>query len=45
MAQATIPLGELGAPQDVAPAVAFLCSEGARYITGQCLAINGGLYM
>jgi 3-oxoacyl-[acyl-carrier protein] reductase len=44
-AQATIPLGELGKPEDVAPAVAFLCTEGARYITGQCLAVNGGLYM
>ncbi|MEW5854017.1 MAG: 3-oxoacyl-[acyl-carrier-protein] reductase [Myxococcota bacterium] len=44
-AQATIPLGELGKPEDVAPAVAFLCSDGARYITGQCLAVNGGLYM
>lgn len=44
-AQATIPLGELGKPEDVAPAVAFLCSDGARYITGQCIGINGGLYM
>jgi len=44
-AQATIPLGELGKPEDIAPAVAFLCSDGARYITGQCIGINGGLYM
>jgi 3-oxoacyl-[acyl-carrier protein] reductase len=44
-AQATIPLGELGNAEDVAPAVAFLASDGARYITGQCIAVNGGLYM
>ncbi|MBI5494077.1 MAG: 3-oxoacyl-[acyl-carrier-protein] reductase [Deltaproteobacteria bacterium] len=45
MAQMAIPMGELGTPEDIAPGVAFLCSDGARYITGQVLAINGGLYM
>jgi 3-oxoacyl-[acyl-carrier protein] reductase len=44
-AEATIPAGELGNPEDIAPAVAFLASDGARYITGQCIGINGGLYM
>ncbi len=38
-----IPLGYLGAPQDVAEAVAFLASEGARYITGQVLGVDGGM--
>lgn len=39
-----IPLGRLGCVQDVAEAVAFLASERAAYITGQVLAVNGGLY-
>ncbi len=38
-----IPLNRLGTPADVAPAVAFLASEKANYITGQVLAIDGGL--
>ena len=41
----TIPLGRLGAPDDVAGAVAFLCSDDAAWITGQVLGINGGLVM
>lgn len=40
-----IPLRELGAPDDVAEAVKFLASERARYITGQVIHVNGGLYM
>ena len=39
-----IPLGRLGTAQDVADAVAFLASDKAAYITGQGLAVNGGLY-
>jgi 3-oxoacyl-[acyl-carrier protein] reductase len=40
----SIPLGRIGTPEDVAAAVAFLASPGAAYITGQVLAVNGGLY-
>lgn len=40
----SIPLGRLGSAQDVADAVAFLASDRASYITGQVLAVNGGLY-
>jgi 3-oxoacyl-[acyl-carrier protein] reductase len=38
-------LGRLGAPADIAAAVAFLASPGAAYITGETLHVNGGLYM
>jgi 3-oxoacyl-[acyl-carrier protein] reductase len=41
----TIPLGLLGDPSDVAHAVAFLASPASRYITGQVLGINGGMYL
>lgn len=40
-----IPLGRIGTPEDVAACVRFLASPGASYITGQVLAVNGGLYM
>ena len=40
-----IPLGRLGAPQDIADAVAFLASAQAGYITGTELHVNGGMYM
>ncbi|MDR1856045.1 MAG: 3-oxoacyl-[acyl-carrier-protein] reductase [Desulfovibrio sp.] len=39
-----IPLKRMGTPQDIAEAVAFLVSERAGYITGQVLAVNGGMY-
>jgi 3-oxoacyl-[acyl-carrier protein] reductase len=38
-----IPLGYFGSPGDVAEAVSFLASEGARYITGQVLGVDGGM--
>jgi NAD(P)-dependent dehydrogenase (short-subunit alcohol dehydrogenase family) len=37
-----VPLGHMGVPDDVAEAVAFLASDGARFITGQKLSVNGG---
>ncbi|WIM88209.1 SDR family NAD(P)-dependent oxidoreductase [Candidatus Mycobacterium wuenschmannii] len=40
-----IPLGYLGTGADIAAAVGFLCSEEARYITGQVLGVNGGAVM
>ncbi|HYJ94657.1 MAG TPA: SDR family oxidoreductase, partial [Vicinamibacterales bacterium] len=40
-----IPLQRLGTPQDIASAVCFLASDEAAYITGQVIAVNGGMYM
>jgi 3-oxoacyl-[acyl-carrier protein] reductase len=40
-----IPMGRIGSDADVAHAVAFLASEGAGYITGHVLDVNGGMYM
>ncbi|MDR5814026.1 MULTISPECIES: 3-oxoacyl-ACP reductase FabG [unclassified Caballeronia] len=42
---ASIPLGRLGSPEDIAHAVAFLASPYAGYITGTTLHVNGGMYM
>ena len=42
---AAIPMRQLGKPEDIAEAVAFLASDAAAYITGQTLHVNGGLAM
>lgn len=42
---AQIPLGEFGEVDDIAGAILFLCSDAARYITGQVIHVNGGFYM
>ncbi len=43
--KAQIPLGNLGSPEDVAGAVAYLVSRAGSYMTGQTLHVNGGMYM
>lgn len=43
--ESRIPLRRIGTPDDVAAAVCFLASDEASYITGQVLAVNGGMYM
>lgn len=40
---AEVPIGRLGRPEEFAALVAFLCGEPARYITGQTIAVDGGL--
>lgn len=40
-----IPAGRLGANEEVADAIVFLCSDAARYIHGQTMEVNGGQYM
>jgi 3-oxoacyl-[acyl-carrier protein] reductase len=40
-----VPVRRLGTPDDVAAAVAFLCSREAGFITGECLDVNGGFYI
>lgn len=41
----SIPLGFLGEPSDIASVVSFLASPGSRYVTGQVIGVNGGMYM
>ncbi|ROS00061.1 3-oxoacyl-[acyl-carrier-protein] reductase [Sinobacterium caligoides] len=43
--QANIPVGRLGAPEEIASVVSFLASEGAAYVTGETIQVNGGMYM
>ena len=40
-----IPLGRLGAPEEIGALVAFLCSDVAGYITGETIHVNGGMHM
>jgi len=40
-----VPLGRIANPEDVAPLVAFLAGDGANYITGQCIHVDGGMVM
>ena len=42
---ATIPLGRAGTDADIASAVVFLAGDGAGYITGHVLDVNGGMFM
>jgi 3-oxoacyl-[acyl-carrier protein] reductase len=42
---ATIPLGRAGTPEDVSGVVSFLCSDAARYVTGQTIVVDGGFLM
>jgi 3-oxoacyl-[acyl-carrier protein] reductase len=37
-----IPVQRFGSPEDIAPIVSFLCSEGAAYVTGQTIRVDGG---
>jgi 2-hydroxycyclohexanecarboxyl-CoA dehydrogenase len=39
------PLGRLGVPEDIAPAVEFFASPDAGFVTGQVLSVSGGLTM
>ena len=40
-----IPMKRLGTPEDIADVVSFLVSDGAKYITGETIHVNGGMYM
>ena len=42
---ANIPMSRFGVPEDIAKSVAFLASDEATYVTGQCLSVNGGMVM
>ncbi len=42
---ASIPMGRLAQPDEIAGLVSYLCSDGAGYITGANISINGGLHM
>jgi 3-oxoacyl-[acyl-carrier protein] reductase len=43
--QSKIPMSRLGQPQEIASVVGFLAGEGASYVTGETIQVNGGMYM
>ena len=43
--QSQIPMNRLGRPEEIAAVVGFLASEGAGYVTGESIQVNGGMYM
>jgi NAD(P)-dependent dehydrogenase (short-subunit alcohol dehydrogenase family) len=43
--EASIPMGRIGRPEDIAEAVAYLCSEKGAYLTGQIISPNGGMWI
>jgi 3-oxoacyl-[acyl-carrier protein] reductase len=44
MIKSAIPMARVGKPEEVARVIRFLCSDDASYITGQVIAINGGMF-
>jgi 2-hydroxycyclohexanecarboxyl-CoA dehydrogenase len=44
-ASAVAPMKRSGQPEDIAAACSYLASEGANYVTGQTLSVNGGRYL
>jgi 3-oxoacyl-[acyl-carrier protein] reductase len=44
MIKSVIPMARVGKPEEVARVIRFLCSDDASYITGQVIAINGGMF-
>jgi 3-oxoacyl-[acyl-carrier protein] reductase len=42
---AAVPMGRIARPEEIASAIAFLCSPAASYVCGVMLDVNGGVYM